>query len=65
MKKTILFIIVFLSTYVKGYSCAVCLGDFTKEEILAYSLSVVFMISVLVFSILYIYRKLKKHYDVE
>lgn len=65
MKKALLFFVVFLSFYSKGYSCAVCIGDYTKEEILAYSISVVFMISVLIISILYIYRKLKKHYDVE
>jgi hypothetical protein len=47
------------------YACAVCLGDITKEEIIAYSVSVIFMISLLVIGISFIYRKLKKHYDVE
>ena len=65
MKKLGLFFALFLGSYIKGYSCAVCLGDFTKEEILAYSISVIFMISVLVISIIYIFRKLKKHYDIE
>lgn len=65
MQKSLLFLLFFFGAYLNGYSCAVCIGDYTKEEILAYSVSVIFMISVLVVSILYIYRKLKKHYDVE
>ncbi len=65
MLKRLLFVLFLFGVHLNGYSCAVCLGDFTKEEILAYSVSVIFLITVLVTSILYIYRKLKKHYDIE
>ncbi len=64
MKKIIVLIIILFSIYNNGFSCAVCLGDFTQNEIVAYSFSVLFMISVLFVLIYILFKKILKNYDI-
>lgn len=61
----ILILLLALMGHFNTYACAVCLGDISEEELMAYSVSVIFMISLLAIGITFIYRKLKKHYDIE
>lgn len=49
----------------RGKSCAVCLGDFTDDEIFAYSFSVILLISIMAFMIIFLFRKIKQTYGID
>lgn len=60
-------IIIFIASFIipfQASACAVCLGDFTENEILAYSFSVLFMIAVLFIMIYFLIKKVSKNYDI-
>ena len=64
--KRIIFIFIFLIGFLQnGKSCAVCLGDFTDKEIFAYSFSVIFLISLMAFMIIFLFRKIKQTYGID
>lgn len=60
-----LFGFISLFTYHTGYSCAVCLGNITKDEIIAYTFSIFLLIGILVAIFYLIFRKISKNYDID
>lgn len=57
--------IVILFTFHSAYSCAVCLGNITKDEIIAYIFSIFLLIGILVSIFYLIFRKISKNYDID
>ena len=60
-----LFFFIFFIFFNKSSACAVCAGDFTDNEIIAYTLSVVLLIVIMFTFFYWMYIKIVKNYDLD
>jgi hypothetical protein len=63
MKVRFIAIIVLIFNLQYTFACAVCLGNITDDEIIAYTFSVIFLIAIIIVILYSIYKKLIKNYD--
>lgn len=60
-----LFGLIAIFTFQSAYSCAVCLGNISKDEIIAYIFSIFLLIGILIAIFYLIFRKISKNYDID
>ena len=67
MRKTLKFaIFIVLMFFIQNvFSCAVCLGNISENEIIAYTFSVFFLIALMCIIIYMIFKKLTQNYDLD
>jgi hypothetical protein len=48
-----------------GFSCAVCLGNISENEIIAYTFSVIFLAALIILILYLIFKKVVQNYDLD
>ncbi len=56
--------LIFALIYQSGYGCSVCRGNLTDNEIVAYTFSIILLISIMSIFIIIIYKKIKNNYGI-
>ncbi|MBK7094950.1 MAG: hypothetical protein IPH57_07845 [Saprospiraceae bacterium] len=65
MKVRFIAIIVLILNLQYTFACAVCLGNITDDEIIAYTFSVIFLIALIGLILYLIFKKVIQNYDLD